>query len=213
MAVKKVKDFFVNGFFVENPFFIFGVGLCPLVGATFSFDVALALAFVVWVTTIFTAFLLISLSKAINFLNKKLVTVLSLGFLVSVFIVFGKLYFPELTDKTGIWLPLVTVNCFLITKANYYFGNKMPSKNRLKSGLANTVSGLLVYSFFLIGIAFLRQLSGEGSFGNFRFLPQGFSFFLLPAGGFLSSGFLLAFMNYLQKTKITEPKVETFHKK
>ncbi len=110
-------------------------------------------------------------------------------------------YTPALTEKLGIFIPLIVVNCIVFARAESF-----ASKNPIFPSLIDGLGMGLGFTFSLSLISIIREVLGTGMitvWGDFRIaIPAAISpdavLFILPAGGFLTLGLLLALMNHLQ---------------
>ena len=105
----------------------------------------------------------------------------------------------------GVFIPLIVVNCMVLGRAEAF-----ASKNGV---LASAVDGLcqgIGYTVALVITCIIRELLGAGTFGGgllnngegIRILPEGVPAMqiVMPVGGFLVLGFVIAGSQYLMKT-------------
>ena len=107
-------------------------------------------------------------------------------------------FLPSLASSLGLFLPLIVVNCIILGRAEAY-----ASKNKvLPSAIDGVVMGL-GFTFALVLMGFFRELLGAGTILSgyvngvngiavpfFNSNPM--VMMILPAGGFLMMGFILA---------------------
>ena len=111
-------------------------------------------------------------------------------------------FLPELSESLGVFIPLIVVNCIILGRAEAF-----ASKNGV---LASAVDGLtqgIGYTVALVAMCVVRELLGAGTFGagllnggqGIRILPEGIpaTMMILPVGGFLTLGCLIAFSQWL----------------
>ena len=111
-------------------------------------------------------------------------------------------FLPELSESLGVFIPLIVVNCIILGRAEAF-----ASKNGV---LASAVDGLtqgIGYTVALVAMCVIRELLGAGTFGagllnggqGIRILPEGIpaTMMILPVGGFLTLGCLIAFSQWL----------------
>lgn len=118
-----------------------------------------------------------------------------------------KAYLPALSESLGVFIPLIVVNCIILGRAEAF-----ASKNGV---LASAVDGLtqgIGYTVALIVMCVLRELLGSGTFGKGVFGADGIRVLdaqypallvILPVGGFLTLGCLIAFSQWLN-TRLKE---------
>ena len=114
-----------------------------------------------------------------------------------------KAYVPALSDSLGVFIPLIVVNCIILGRAEAF-----ASKNGV---LASAVDGLtqgIGYTAALVVMCIIREFLGSGTFGKgvfgadgIRILPAQYPalMLILPVGGFLTLGCLIAFSQWLIK--------------
>ena len=115
-----------------------------------------------------------------------------------------KAFIPALSESLGVFIPLIVVNCIVLGRAEGF-----ASKNGV---LASALDGLFQgvgYTAALVIVCILRELLGSGTFGGgllnggegIRIIPEGYPAMLvvMPVGGFLVLGCVLAFSQWLTK--------------
>lgn len=193
----KLKTF-TNGIIKENPVLVLVLGTCPTIATSTSvlnaLGMGLAATFVLLGSNI-----VISLLRNIipNKVRIPCFIVVIAGF-VSVVQLLLQAYVQSLYQSLGIFLPLIVVNCIILGRAEAY-----ASKNKvLPSALDGVVMGL-GFTFALVLMGFFRELLGAGTILSgyvngvngiavpfFHSNPM--VMMILPAGGFLMMGFILA---------------------
>ena len=113
-----------------------------------------------------------------------------------------------ITKEVQTKFPLIVVNCIILGRAEAF-----ASKNGV---VASALDGLfqgIGYTAALVLICIIRELLGAGTFGGgllnggegIRIIPEGYpaTQLILPVGGFLTLGFVIAgsqwLMKYLEK--------------
>ena len=116
-----------------------------------------------------------------------------------------KAYIPALSASLGVFIPLIVVNCMVLGRAEAF-----ASKNGV---LASAVDGLcqgIGYTVALVITCVIHELLGSGTFGGgllgpggagIRIIPEQFPAMqiVMPVGGFLVLGFVLAGSQALMK--------------
>ena len=112
-----------------------------------------------------------------------------------------KAYLPALSDSLGVFIPLIVVNCIILSRAEAF-----ASRN---SVMASAVDGLtqgIGYTAALVVMCIVRELLGSGTFGKGVFGADGIRLIdaqypalmvILPVGGFLTLGCLIAGSQWL----------------
>lgn len=202
----KLKTF-TNGIIKENPVLVLVLGTCPTIATSTSvlnaLGMGLAATFVLLGSNI-----VISLLRNIipNKVRIPCFIVVIAGF-VSVVQLLLQAYVQSLYQSLGIFLPLIVVNCIILGRAEAY-----ASKNKvLPSALDGVVMGL-GFTFALVLMGFFRELLGAGTILSgyvngvngiavpfFHSNPM--VMMILPAGGFLMMGFILAAIQKIMARK------------
>ena len=188
-----------RGIFRENPTFRLVLGMCPTLATTTSLENALGMGAA-------TTFVLCGSNTAISLLRKLIPAqiripayIIVIATFVTVVDLLMQAHLPALHAKLGIYIPLIVVNCIVFARAES-FASKNPVADSLADGLGMGVGFTLALSL----IASIRELIATGGltvWGGLRFaLPASPSvvLFILPAGGFITLGLLLALINHLQ---------------
>ena len=114
-----------------------------------------------------------------------------------------KAFVPALSDSLGVFIPLIVVNCIILGRAEAF-----ASKNGV---LATAVDGLtqgIGYTVALVTMCIIRELLGSGTFGKGVFGDDGLRILsaqypalivILPVGGFLTLGCLIAFSQWFNR--------------
>lgn len=197
----KIFSIFSKGVVKENPIFRLVLGMCPTLATTTSLENAIGMGAA-------TTFVLCGSNVVISFLRKVIPDsvripcfVVVIASFVTIVDLLMQAYTPALTEKLGIFIPLIVVNCIVFARAESFASKNTPFLSFF-DGLGMGVG----FTFALSIIASIRELLGTGAltvWGNIRFaLPATISpdivLFILPAGGFLTLGCILAMINHMQ---------------
>lgn len=203
---------FLKGLFKENPIFVVVLGLCPTLAVTTQtingIGMGLAVIFVLTMSN-----LLISLLR--NFIPEMVripAYIVIIASFVTIVQMVIKAFAPELDRALGIFIPLIVVNCIILGRAEA-FASKNPSLLSVMDGLGMGLGFTL--SLTLIG--FIREVLGSGTItlqlagiGTVIDLSQWISapavVMILPTGGFIVMGLLLAFFQYLKNRQSEKAK-------
>jgi electron transport complex protein RnfE len=193
---------FKKGLFVRHPIFHMLLGLCTSLAVSIRVQNGIAMG----LATIFV----LSLSNyIISLLKDQIPREVELpAFLVIIasFVTFTeitlKAFLPEIHGALGIYLPLIAVNCIVLARAQSYAARARPL-NALFDGLGMGVG----YTYGILIISLIRELLGNG--GVIILERQIFSWglpraelFVLPPGGFIVMGLLLAFFTRIERRRI-----------
>lgn len=183
-----------SGVLLDNPVFMQMVGLCPALATTTSLSNAIGMG-------VAATIVLICSNVVISALRKFIPDKVRIAAFISIIATFVTLidlalqaYVPSLAASLGIFLPLIVVNCVILGRAEAF-----ASKNKvLPSALDGIIMGL-GFTFALVLMGFVRELFGAGTIGagiigekGIQVISDPAVIMILPAGGFLAMGFILA---------------------
>ena len=188
---KQLKE----GLLTQNPVLVQLLGMCSTMAITTSISNGLGMG--VAVTIILTCSnIVISLLRKIIPPQIRIAAyvVVIAGFVTMVDLLL-QAFFPEIAESLGIFIPLIVVNCIILARAESF-----ASKNRV---LASAVDGLcqgIGYTLVLLTMSAIRGLLGSGTLGGNYIFPAdyGAMMMVLPVGGFLTLGCLIALMQWAQ---------------
>ncbi len=191
-----------KGFVLENPVFRLMLGTCPALALTSSASNAIGMGLAATAVLICSNLVISLLRKVIPDKVRIPAYITIIAGFVSVVQLIVKAYLPSLDASLGIYLPLITVNCIILGRAEAFAAKNSPFISvcdGLGMGIGFTAALLIMGS--------IRELLGAGTlFGNTVF-PADFaiSVFILPAGGFFVYGILIAITNKLAQKAGKEP--------
>jgi electron transport complex protein RnfE len=189
--------YFTNGLLKENPTFVIVFGTCPTLAITTTaingIGMGLATTFVMVFSNMFVCMLK-------NYIPDKVriaaYIVIIAGF-VTVVDMLMKAYTPSVYTALGIFIPLIVVNCIVLGRAEAF-----AQKNRVWPSILDGLGMGLGFTLALTLIASVREILGNGSFFNVKFVSEDSKtilMFLLPPGAFITYGFLIVIVNRLKK--------------
>lgn len=192
MANKKTDygDIFSRGILKENPVLMLLLGTCPTLAVSTTATNGLGMGIAVIVVLTMTN-LIISLIR--NFVNDKVripVYITIIAGMVTIIQMFMQAYTPDLNKSLGIFIPLITVNCIILGRAEAFAGKNKP--------LASAVDGLgmgLGFALAITVLASIREIFGAGTwFGTpIPVLNDNpFGIMAMPPGGFFVYGIMIA---------------------
>ena len=205
------KKQFMEGLLTKNPVTVQLLGMCSTLAITTSLFNGIGMGLAVTIITICSNVLISALRKVIpNQIRIAAYITIIAGF-VTVVDLCLQAFIPALAESLGVFIPLIVVNCMVLGRAEAF-----ASKNGV---LASAVDGLcqgIGYTVALVITCIIRELLGSGTFGGgllnggegIRILPEGIPAMqiVMPVGGFLVLGFVIAGSQYLMKTLETRRK-------
>ena len=185
-----------EGLFTDNPVLVQLIGLCPTLATTTSITNGIGMGLSATAVLICSNIVISLLRKIIP--NKvriaAYITVIA-GFVTMIDLLL-QAFIPSLSASLGLFIPLIVVNCIILGRAEAF-----ASKNSVG---ASAVDGLVMglgFTFALVVMSVVRELLGAGTIGGglITVFSQPATIMILPAGGFLTLGFVIAVMQKLLK--------------
>ena len=192
-----LKKIFLNGIIDENPIFRLMLGMCPTLAVTTAaingVGMGLAATFVLVGSN-----LVVALLK--NLIPEKIripAFIVIIATFVTVVQLVMEAYLPSLFNALGIFIPLIVVNCIILSRAEVFASKNTP--------LRSVVDGLGMGAGFTIALTLLasfRELLGNGTIFGLAIMGDKFEpalIFIMAPGGFILLGLILAFLNSMRK--------------
>lgn len=211
-TVKKEKSkrlkVFLAGIITENPVLVGLLGMCPMLATTKTLESSFGMGILVILTLIGSNVLISLLRKIIPSEVKIPCYIVIIATFVTIIKMFCEAFLPELYASLGVFISLIVVNCIILGRAEAF-----ASKNGPLASLLDALGMGIGFTIALCIMGFLREVIGTGglTFGvYFSFLPYvswtplseyAISLFVLPAGGFLTLGCILAVMAFYKNRK------------
>lgn len=184
-----------RGIFRENPTFVIVLGMCPTLATTSSaingMGMGLATLFVLMGSNVV-------ISLIARFIPDK-VRIPSYIVVIATFVTIIDLlmqaYTQSLYEKLGIFIPLIVVNCIVLGRAEAF-----ANKNGVFDSLLDAVGMGLGFTLALTLLGSIREILGNGSIFNFKFMQgDAILVFILAPGAFIVLGYLIAIFNRIKK--------------
>ena len=204
------KKQFHEGLLTKNPVTVQLLGMCSTLAITTSLFNGIGMGLAVTIITICSNVLISALRKVIPSQIRIAAYITIIAGFVTVVDLCLQAFIPALAASLGVFIPLIVVNCMVLGRAEAF-----ASKNGV---LASAVDGLcqgIGYTVALVITCIIRELLGSGTFGGgllnggegIRIIPEQFPAMqmVMPVGGFLALGFVIAgsqaLMKYLNNKK------------
>lgn len=198
------KKQFTEGLLTKNPVLVQMLGMCSTLAISTSLFNGLGMGLAVTVILICSNILISALRKVIPNQVRIAAYITVIAGFVTIVDLLLQAYVPALSENLGVFIPLIVVNCIVLGRAEAF-----ASKNGV---LASAVDGLcqgIGYTAALVLVCIVREFLGAGTFGGgllnggegYRILPEGIPAMMvvMPVGGFLTLGILLAASQWLTK--------------
>lgn len=196
----------LKGIIKENPVFVLILGTCPTLATTTNVEGAFGMGIAALVVLICSNVLISLLRKVIpDSVRIPCYIVIIAGF-VTVVQMLVQAFFPELYSMLGVYLPLITVNCIILGRAELF-----ASKNNVARSALDGLGMGVGFTLALCAMAIIREVFGNASFAGIaiEFLePYKISFLTKAPGGMVVFGLLIALVSVI--TRGNFPKKKSF---
>lgn len=190
---------FCKGLWQNNPIFVQVLGMCPTLAVTtkalFGFSMGMA-----------TTFVLVSSSLVISSIRKLIppqVRIATFTVIIATFVTcadyFLKANFYTISKALGPYVPLIVVNCIILGRQEAF-----ASKRSVPESLVDALGMGIGFSVTLVLLGSIRELFAFGTIFHQQILGDGFERWIimaLPAGAFITLGFLVGIFNLFQTQK------------
>ena len=202
-----------EGLLPKNPVLAQLLGLCSTLAITTSLFNGLGMGLAVTIILICSNVLISALRKVIPSQIRIAAYIVIIAGFVTIVDLLLQAFIPALAESLGVFIPLIVVNCVILGRAEAF-----ASKNGV---LASAVDGLcqgIGYTVALVAMCIIRELLGSGTFGGgllgengagIQIFPAEFAALqmIMPVGGFLTMGFVVAGFQWLLR-KVENKKKE-----
>ena len=212
-----MKKQFKEGLLTKNPVLVQLLGMCSVLAITTSLFNGIGMGLSVTLILICSNVLISALRKVIPSQIRIAAYIVIIAVFVTIVDLLLQAFLPALAESLGVFIPLIVVNCIILGRAEAF-----ASKNGV---LASAVDGLcqgIGYTVALVIMCVIRELLGSGTFGGgilnggegIRILPEGLPAMqmVMPVGGFLTLGFVIAGYQWLTRKMRNKKKKEAVRK-
>jgi electron transport complex protein RnfE len=196
----------LRGIIKENPVFVLVLGTCPTLATTTKVNGAFGMG-IATLAVLLCSNILISLLRKIipDTVRIPCYIVVIAGF-VTIVQMIVQAFFPELNEMLGLYLPLITVNCIILGRAEMF-----ASKNSVGKSALDGIGMGLGFTLALVSMAVIREVFGAASFAEIAipFMePYKIEFLVKAPGGLMVYGLLIALVSVITRGKA--PKKKSF---
>ncbi len=192
----KISKIFMDGILNQNPVFVQLLGMCSALAITVSVKNGFFMGLAVTAVLIGSN-LVISLLRSVipNQIRIAAFIVIISGFVTAIEMLL-EAYLPDVSEALGLFIPLIVVNCIILARAESF-----ASKNNPLMSVLDGLSMGIGYTLVVVIVSAVREILGSGKILGWDFAQYiGYEpavIMILPAGGFLALGFLIAAFNKL----------------
>jgi len=198
---------FARGIWRENPVLIHMLGLCPALAVTNTVENSLAMGAA-------TFFVLCGSSLLVSLCRKFIpnaVRISTFILIIATFVTIADMSLeaivPTVHKALGAFIALIVVNCMILGRQEAFASKRPVGRSMLDA--VGTGFGFII-ALFLMGA--VREVLGNGTFLGYSVFGASYEpwvVMILPPGGFLTLGFLLLAISWLQRRRAQRRDAET----
>ena len=195
---------FREGLLTKNPVTVQLLGMCSTMAITTSLFNGLGMGLAVTIILTCSNILISALRNFIPSQIRIAAYVVVIAGFVTIVDLCIQAFVPDLSSSLGVFIPLIVVNCIILGRAEAF-----ASKNGVLASAVDGITQGIGYTVALTIVCVVRELLGSGTFGGgllnggegIRLIPAQYPAMLLvmPVGGFLVLGFVIAGSQWLMK--------------
>ncbi len=202
-----------EGLLTQNPVLVQLLGMCSTMAITTTLFNGLGMGISVTAILICSNVVISLLRKIIPSKIRIAAYIVVIAGFVTMVDLLIQAFLPDLSNSLGVFIPLIVVNCIILGRAEAF-----ASKNPVGASAVDGLTQGIGYTCALIVMCVVRELLGSGTFGGgvlnggdgIRIIPAEYPALLLilPVGGFLTLGTLIAVVQYCtNRSKKKHPEV------
>ena len=196
-APKSAGEEFVKGLWRDNPVFIAALGLCPALAVTNSLMNALVMGAASTFVLVGSSLLISTFRNVIPKQVRISVYIIVIATFVTTVDFTLAAAMPEAHKQLGAFISLIVVNCLILGRQEAF-----ASRNTVGMALSDALGMALGFTLALCMIGAVREILGAGELLGVSLFGDSFepwAVMVLPPGGFLALGALLAAFAQIKK--------------
>ena len=199
-----IKNQFKEGLLTKNPVTVQLLGMCSTMAITTMLFNGVGMGLSVIIILTCSNIVISLLRKVIPSKIRIACYIVVIAGFVTIVDLLMQAYLPSLSESLGVFIPLIVVNCIILGRAEAF-----ASKNGVLASAVDGVFQGIGFTVALVIMCVVREFLGNGTIlggfsfinngGGIRILPEMYPALLvvLPVGGFLTLGFLIAASQWL----------------
>jgi electron transport complex protein RnfE len=196
-APKSAREELVKGLWRDNPVFIAALGLCPALAVTNSLMNALVMGAASTFVLVGSSLLISTFRNVIPKQVRISVYIIVIATFVTTVDFTLAAAMPEAHKQLGAFISLIVVNCLILGRQEAF-----ASRNTVWLALSDALGMALGFTLALCMIGAVREILGSGALLGVSLFGDSFepwAVMVLPPGGFLALGALLAVFAQIKK--------------
>ncbi len=201
----KAAKVLTNGLIKENPVLRLVLGTCPTLAVTTMAKNGIGMG-------IAATFVLLGSNIVISLIRKIVPDKVRIPVFITVIAGFTTIvemlmhaYLPDIYKELGIYIPLIVVNCIILARAEMF-----ASKNSVGKSILDALGMGGGFTIALLIMGSIREILGSGTWMGYTLTKDLFDpavLMILPPGGFLAFGFIVAAINKYSTLKIQNKEI------
>ncbi|MGN1031130.1 MAG: electron transport complex subunit RsxE [Butyricicoccaceae bacterium] len=190
-----VSEQIKGGLITNNPVLVQLIGMCPTLATSTSLTNGIGMGLSATAVLVCSNIVISLLRKLIPSKIRIAAYITIIAGFVTIIDLMLQAFIPSLAESLGLFIPLIVVNCIILGRAEAF-----ASKNSVG---ASAIDGLFMglgFTLTLVILSVIRELLGAGTIlGTITVLSSPATIMILPAGGFLTLGCVIAAVQKLSK--------------
>jgi electron transport complex protein RnfE len=190
---------FKNGIVDQNPVLVLLLGICPVLATSTTMLNAAGMGIAATAVLICSNLAVSALRRLVSENIRFIAFIVIVASFVTAVDYLLQAFAPALSESLGIFIPLITVNCIVLARAEVFA--------RRNGVVRSALDGLAMGMGFLgalMAVAAIREILSAGTLFDLRVLPEvfpGITVLAGPPGGFFALGLVVAVMQFVRRRK------------
>ena len=195
--MKSILSQFKEGIFTNNPVLVQLIGLCPVMAVSTTLENGIGMGAAAAAVLLCSNVVISLLRKLIPSKVRIAAYIIVIAGFVTIVDLLLQAFLPELSSSLGVFIPLIVVNCIILARAEAF-----ASKNSVWRSFIDGVAMGLGFTFAICLLSAVREIIGNGTILGVPVFGEHYQpalLVILPAGGFMMLGFLIALFQHVMK--------------
>lgn len=202
---KKPLSVLTNGFIKENPVLKLVLGTCPSLAVTTMAKNGIGMGIAATFVLLGSNIVISSIRKIVPDKVRIPVYITVIAGFTTIIEMLLHAYFPDIYKELGIFIPLIVVNCIIFARAEMF-----ASKNGVGMSILDAIGMGGGFTLALLIIGSIREILGAGTWMGIPLTKNLFDpaiIMILPPGGFLAFGFVVAAIQKFSALKVQNKEI------
>ncbi len=200
MAKRTITEEFKKGLWAENAVLRLLLGMCPALAVTNSAINGLVMGLASTFVVVCSSTMVSTIRRLVPRQVRIPTYIVIIAGFVTLADLFLKAQFPAISKALGPYVPLIVVNCMIMSRAEFF-----ASKHPLKPSMADALGTGLGFTGVLVVLGSIREILGFGSIFDIVIMTEEaftpWVIMILPPGAFLSLGLMIGIINHFTELR------------